>query len=46
MTAIPIAAIGLLHPLVGVVAMVTSSLSVVGNSKAHRVTMTARPHVG
>jgi P-type Cu+ transporter len=30
--AIPIAAIGLLHPLIGVVAMVTSSLSVIGNS--------------
>jgi Cu+-exporting ATPase len=30
--AIPIAAVGLLHPLIGVVAMVTSSLSVIGNS--------------
>jgi P-type Cu+ transporter len=30
--AIPIAAIGLLHPLIGVIAMVTSSLSVIGNS--------------
>ncbi|MFU8832699.1 MAG: heavy metal translocating P-type ATPase, partial [Wenzhouxiangella sp.] len=30
--AIPIAAIGLLHPMVGVIAMTTSSLSVIGNS--------------
>jgi Cu+-exporting ATPase len=30
--AIPIAAMALLHPLIGVVAMVTSSLSVIGNS--------------
>jgi P-type Cu+ transporter len=30
--AVPIAAAGLLHPMVGVIAMTTSSLSVVGNS--------------
>jgi P-type Cu+ transporter len=30
--AIPIAALGLLHPMVGVIAMTTSSLSVIGNS--------------
>jgi Cu+-exporting ATPase len=30
--AVPIAALGLLHPMVGVVAMTTSSLSVIGNS--------------
>jgi len=32
MVAIPIAAIGLLHPMIGVVAMVSSSLTVIGNS--------------
>ena len=30
--AIPIAAVGLLHPMIGVIAMVSSSLSVIGNS--------------
>ncbi|PMR75547.1 heavy metal translocating P-type ATPase [Billgrantia endophytica] len=32
MAAIPIAAVGLLHPMIGVVAMTASSLSVIGNS--------------
>ena len=32
LAAIPIAAIGLLHPMIGVIAMTASSLSVVGNS--------------
>ncbi|MEX2367427.1 MAG: HAD-IC family P-type ATPase, partial [Pseudohongiellaceae bacterium] len=32
LAAIPIAAMGLLHPMIGVVAMTTSSLSVIGNS--------------
>lgn len=32
MVAIPIAAIGLLHPMIGVIAMVSSSLTVIGNS--------------
>ncbi len=32
MVAIPIAALGLLHPMIGVIAMVSSSLTVIGNS--------------
>ena len=32
LAAIPIAAVGLLHPMIGVIAMTTSSLSVIGNS--------------
>jgi P-type Cu+ transporter len=32
LAAVPIAAIGLLHPMIGVIAMTTSSLSVIGNS--------------
>jgi Cu+-exporting ATPase len=32
LAAIPIAAAGLLHPMIGVIAMTTSSLSVIGNS--------------
>ena len=32
LAAIPIAAIGLLHPMIGVIAMTASSLSVIGNS--------------
>jgi P-type Cu+ transporter len=32
LAAIPVAALGLLHPMVGVVAMTASSLSVIGNS--------------
>lgn len=32
LAAIPIAAVGLLHPMIGVIAMITSSLTVVGNS--------------
>ena len=32
LAAVPIAALGLLHPMIGVVAMTTSSLSVIANS--------------
>ena len=32
LAAIPIAAVGLLHPMIGVIAMTASSLSVIGNS--------------
>lgn len=32
LAAIPVAALGLLHPMIGVIAMTTSSLSVIGNS--------------
>jgi P-type Cu+ transporter len=32
LAAVPIAALGLLHPMLGVIAMTTSSLSVIGNS--------------
>jgi P-type Cu+ transporter len=32
LAAIPIAALGLLHPMIGVIAMTASSLSVIGNS--------------
>jgi P-type Cu+ transporter len=32
LAAVPIAAMGLLHPMIGVIAMTTSSLSVIGNS--------------
>lgn len=32
LAAIPIAAVGLLHPMIGVIAMIISSLSVIGNS--------------
>ncbi len=32
LAAIPVAAVGLLHPMIGVIAMTTSSLSVIGNS--------------
>jgi len=32
LAAIPVAALGLLHPMIGVIAMTVSSLSVIGNS--------------
>ena len=32
LAAIPVAAVGLLHPMIGVIAMTVSSLSVIGNS--------------
>ncbi|MFU8883807.1 MAG: hypothetical protein ACNA7Q_15715, partial [Rhodobacterales bacterium] len=32
LAAIPVAALGLLHPMIGVIAMTASSLSVIGNS--------------
>ncbi len=41
--AIPVAAIGLLHPMIGVIAMTSSSLSVIGNSiLLKRVDVTAK----
>jgi Cu+-exporting ATPase len=44
LAAIPIAAVGLLHPMIGVIAMTSSSLSVIGNSlRLKRVKLTVDP---
>lgn len=45
LAAIPVAALGLLHPMIGVIAMTASSLSVIGNSlllKRAKLTVDAR----
>jgi len=39
LAAIPVAALGLLHPMIGVIAMTASSLSVIGNSKRANITV-------